>query len=68
MVYKNVSRRSALTRESHNCAGIGFIQGDSAGGSKLVEQTLSISIVLSDFNIILSLWIIFNVLNIKSNE
>ena len=29
-----------LTRKSHNCAGIAFIQGDSAGGSKLSEQTL----------------------------
>ena len=28
-----------LTRKSHNCAGIEFIQGDSAGGSKLIEQT-----------------------------
>ena len=29
-----------LTRKSHNYAGIAFIQGDSAGGSKLIEQTL----------------------------
>ena len=29
-----------LTRKSHNCAGIVFIQGDYAGGSKLIEQTL----------------------------
>ena len=29
-----------LTRKSHNCAGISFIQGDSAGGSKLIEQTV----------------------------
>ena len=29
-----------LTRKSHNCAGIAFIQGDSAGGSKVIEQTL----------------------------
>ena len=29
-----------LTRKSHNCAEIAFIQGDSAGGSKLIEQTL----------------------------
>ena len=28
-----------LTRKSHNCAGIAFVQGDSAGGSKLTEQT-----------------------------
>ena len=34
-----------LTRKSHNCAGIAFIQGDSAGGSKLIEQTLSNEIV-----------------------
>ena len=31
-----------LTRKSHNWAGIAFIQGDSAGGSKLIEQTLII--------------------------
>ena len=30
-----------LTRKSHNCTGIAFIQGDSAGSSKLIEQTLS---------------------------
>ena len=29
-----------LTRKSHNCSGIAFIQGDSADGSKLIEQTL----------------------------
>ena len=29
-----------LTRKSHNCAGIAFIQGDSTGGSILIEQTL----------------------------
>ena len=29
-----------LTRKSHNCSGIAFIQGDSAGGSKLIEQTI----------------------------
>ena len=29
-----------LTRKSHNCGRIAFIQGDSAGGSKLIEQTL----------------------------
>ena len=27
-----------LTRKSHNCSGIAFIQGDSAGGSELIEQ------------------------------
>ena len=30
----------SLTKKSHNCAGIAFIRGDSAGGSKLTEQTL----------------------------
>ena len=30
-----------LTRKSHNCGGTAFIQGDSAGGSKLIEQTLA---------------------------
>ena len=29
-----------VTRKSNNCAEIAFIQGDSAGGSKLSEQTL----------------------------
>ena len=29
-----------LTRKNHNCSGIGFIQGDSAGGSKMIEQTI----------------------------
>ena len=31
-----------MTRKSHNCSGIAFIQGDSdsAGGSKLIEQTV----------------------------
>ena len=29
-----------LRRKSHNCAGTAFVQGDSAGGSKLTEQTL----------------------------
>ena len=29
-----------LTRKSHNCSRIAFIQGDSVGGSKLIEQTL----------------------------
>ena len=29
-----------LTKKSHNCAGIAFIQGDSAGGSKLIKQAL----------------------------
>ena len=29
-----------LTRKNHNCAEIAFIQGDSAGSSKLIEQTL----------------------------
>ena len=29
-----------FARKSHNCAGIAFVQGDSAGGSKLTEQTI----------------------------
>ena len=29
-----------LTRKYHNCSGIAFIQGDSAGGSKMIEQTI----------------------------
>ena len=30
-----------LTRKSHNCAGTAFVQGDSAGGSKFIEQTFN---------------------------
>ena len=29
-----------LTGKSRNCAGTAFVQGDSADGSKLTEQTL----------------------------
>ena len=29
-----------LARKNHDCVGIVFAQGDSAGGSKLVGQTL----------------------------
>ena len=29
-----------LTRKSHNCSGTAFIQGDSAGASMLIEQTI----------------------------
>ena len=36
-----------LTRKSHNCSGIAFIQGDSAGGSKLIEQTISYWLFIS---------------------
>ena len=32
-----------LTRMSHNCAWTAFVQGESAGGSKLIEQTLPTS-------------------------
>ena len=31
-----------FTRKSHNCAGTAFVQGDSACGSKLTEQTLNV--------------------------
>ena len=34
----------SLTRKSHNCAGTVFVQGDSAGGSKLTEQTLTAAV------------------------
>ena len=38
-----------LTRKSHNCSGNAFIQGGSAGGSKLIEQTVkSVQSALSD--------------------
>ena len=33
-----------LTRKSHNCDGTAFVQGDSAGGSKLIEQTLHVQL------------------------
>ena len=29
-----------FTRKSHDCAGTEFVQEDSAGGSKLIEQAL----------------------------
>ena len=29
-------------KKEPNCSGTAFVQGDSAGGSKLIEQTLSI--------------------------
>ena len=29
-----------LTRKNHNCAGTAFVEGNSAGDSKLIEQTL----------------------------
>ena len=32
-----------LTRKSHNCSGIAFTHGGTAGGSKLIEQTLPCS-------------------------
>ena len=32
-----------FTRKSHNCAGTAFVQGDSARGSKLIEQILQVS-------------------------
>ena len=51
-----------LTRKSHNCAGIAFIQGDSAGGSKLIEQNLIgllrsclVSLILAAF--VLTKWL-----------
>ena len=30
------------TRKSHSCAGTAFVQGNSTGGSKLIEQTLTV--------------------------
>ena len=36
-----------LTRRNHNCPGIAFIQKDSAGGSKLIEQTLIATLLQS---------------------
>ena len=34
-----------LTRKSHNCSGIASIQGNSAGGSKLIEQTIGTNVL-----------------------
>ena len=31
-----------LRSKSHNCAGTAFVQGDSASGSKLTEQTIQV--------------------------
>ena len=36
-----------LTRKSHNCAGITFIQGNSADGSKLIDFTCKLQKMLS---------------------
>ena len=47
-----------LTRKSHNCAAIAFIQEDSVGGSKLIEQTLiagCLDVVSLDFSDFFSL-------------
>ena len=51
-----------LTRKSHNCSGIAFIQGESASGSKLIEQTLQSAFLGKKST---PLWGIFN--NYKEN-
>ena len=38
-----------FTRKSHNCAETAFAQGDSAGGSKLTEQTLQTIFIQCNF-------------------
>ena len=30
-----------FSRESHNCAGVAFVQGDSVDGSKLIDITIT---------------------------
>ena len=40
LLIKSCHRDVILARKSHNCAGTAFVQGDSADGSKLIEQTL----------------------------
>ena len=47
-----------LTRKSHNCSGIAFIQVDSAGGSNLIEQTIISNLKFSCFISTLSPFII----------
>ena len=39
-----------LTRKSYNCTGTAFVQGDSAGGSKIIEQTLLWNFVFELYN------------------
>ena len=43
-----------LTRKSHNCSGIGFIQLDSAGGSKLIWISILLFLLFGS-----ALWHIF---------
>ena len=41
-----------LTRKSYNCTGTAFVQGDSAGGSKFIEQTSPVLMfVYTHFNV-----------------
>ena len=40
MLIRSCHEDVILTRKSHNCAGTASVQGDSAGGSKLIEQTI----------------------------
>ena len=45
-----------LTRKSYDCAGTAFVQGDSAGGSKLIEQALSQLSKCLNFGVIQGDW------------
>ena len=40
LLIRSYNKDVILTRNSHNCAGTAFVQGDSASGSKFIEQTL----------------------------
>ena len=44
-----------LTRKSHNCSGIAFIQGDSEGGSKLIEQILPDHVIFMGVKVIVKI-------------
>ena len=58
-----------LTRKSHNCAGTAFVQGDSAGGSKLTEQTLTpLSLKSDDSNFVQNYFRIGSVFCDKKNR
>ena len=45
------------TRKSHNCAGTAFVQGDSTGGSKLIEQTLHYNLAKLHLFMIILNWV-----------
>ena len=39
LLIRSCHKDVVLKRKSHNCAGTAFVQGDSASGLELIEQT-----------------------------